>query len=557
MKRASQAGKQVAKQMAKKLAKAALKKAMVALAPLFISFLPVIIAILAAIILFAAVYGSMPYDQGLTGVKSSKQDTIIRSNAEKEVAENNVKETWLVDDNTRLGRLADRYGSDAKIINKWGDAYAPALYKALQAAENDKMADMGWTQGEIKKLAYDLRPFFYYKKSTVTVCGKDGCNSYIVFLLVEAKTIRGHYKYTYEQVTETHDGGSVTYERLKDTVLAGNKWERLEKYLKKYLDVPEGKEVTLAREMVFNAGEGFTNKKEWLNWLDTAFSDIGGTAAWASGAMVPAELRPYFEEAAQRFGIPSWFLSAVAMKESTFRTDVYGEDGAGSYGLMQVLPENWNKYASQLGFNPVADKDNPRAQIMVGAYMLASYGVHVNWDGSDWKEESLPMLVAYNAGPGKAGNPGMTEYVRKNYAEPVWAFAEKFKAPATWPVPGYTEISSGFGMRVHPVAGVSKMHYGIDIPAPKGVPVVSISGGLAYVGYEDKEFGNYVVIKDATYEYYYAHLSSVSVASGRQVTPGMEIGKVGSTGLSTGPHLHFGVKPLDTSQWIDPRLVLR
>ncbi len=55
--------------------------------------------------------------------------------------------------------------------------------------------------------------------------------------------------------------------------------------------------------------------------------------------MVPAELRPYFDEAAQRFGIPVWFLVAVAMKESSFNVTVYGEDGTGSYGLMQVLPE--------------------------------------------------------------------------------------------------------------------------------------------------------------------------------------------------------------------------
>ncbi len=53
--------------------------------------------------------------------------------------------------------------------------------------------------------------------------------------------------------------GSITYERLKDIVLVENKWERLEKYLKEYLELPEGKDVPIAREMVFNAGEGFMN----------------------------------------------------------------------------------------------------------------------------------------------------------------------------------------------------------------------------------------------------------------------------------------------------------
>ncbi|MCL6479391.1 MAG: M23 family metallopeptidase, partial [Peptococcaceae bacterium] len=547
--------KRVANQASKKLAKAALKKAVAALAPLFITFLPVILAILAAIVLFAAVYGSMPHEQSLTGVLPASQDAAIRNNVDKEVAKNNVKETWLVKDEGvfHLGYLADRYGSDRKIINKWGDAYAPALYKAMQTPGIDNLSNEGWVNTEIEKLAGDLRPFFYYKESTVTICGKDGCDRYIVYLLTEANTIRGHYRYTYEWVTKTGGGGSITYEQLKDTILIGPKWERLENYLMEYLNVPEGENATLARQMVFEAGEGFTARKEWLDWLNGAF---GSVAAWASGAMVPAELRQYFEEAGQRFGIPWWFLAAVAMKESGFTPTATGSDGTGSYGIMQVLPENWKKYAPLLGFYPVADRDNPRAQIMVGAYMLASYGVHVNWDSHDWKEESLPMLVAYNAGPGYVGNPGMTEYVRRNYAEQVWAYAEKFKAPAVWPVPGYTEITSGFGIRIDPFSGKPKMHNGIDIAAPTGATVVSISGGIAYVGYEPNGFGNYVVIKDATYEYYYAHLSSVTVVSGQTVTPGTKIGEVGSTGASTGPHLHFGVMPLDSGQWIDPLLVL-
>jgi len=552
-----QVGKQVAKHMAKKVLKAALKKVLVILAPLFISLLPVIVAILAAIILLASVYGSMPHDQSLTGIKPSEQDAVIRNVAQQEVAENNVRETWLVDSNTRIGYLADRYGSDVKLINKWGDVYSPALYKAMQTFEENKMSNLQWSQNEIKKLAYDLRPFFDYKKSTITVCGEEGCESNTVYLLVEANTIRGHYKYTYEWVSETSSNGvSVRYERLKDVVLVGEKWERLENYLKDYLDLQGEtgkKDAPIVREMVFNAGEGFTMQQEWLNWLNSVF---GGSAAWASGAMIPAELRPYFEEAAQRFGIPSWFLAAVAMKESTFNPTAVGQDGTGSYGLMQVLPDNWNKYAPLLGFDVYADKDNSRAQVLVGAYMLASYGIHVNWDGDNWKEESLPMLVCYNAGAGKLGNKTMEEYVRKNYAEVVWEYAERFKAPVTWPVPGYTEISSGFGMRFHPILGQTKSHNGIDIAAPEGAQVISVSGGIAYVGYEAGGFGNYVVVKDSTYEYYYAHLSSVSVANGQQVTPGMEIGLVGSTGLSSGPHLHFGLKPLDSGQWIDPLLIL-
>lgn len=192
---------------------------------------------------------------------------------------------------------------------------------------------------------------------------------------------------------------------------------------------------------------------------------------------------------------------------------------------------------------------------MVGAYMLASYGINVSWDGNNWKEESLPMLVAYNAGPGNLNNPRMVDYVRRNYAEAVWTHAEKFRAPAIWPTPGYTRITDGYGMRVHPVWGTQRFHAGIDIGAPMGARVVSVSGGIAYPGY-DSGYGNMVTIKDGTYEYIYAHLSEINVTYGQMVTPGQQIGKVGSTGVSTGPHLHFEVRPLDSGLPIDPLLVV-
>ncbi|MCL6558526.1 MAG: peptidoglycan DD-metalloendopeptidase family protein, partial [Firmicutes bacterium] len=448
----------------------------------------------------------------------------------------------------KIGSLVDNYGNDYKLRLIWSQAHAAALYRAYALKKT------GIPDSDKERVVDGLHPYYYYKLSKVIICGKDGCDVYLVYLLVEAYTIQGHYQYHYRWVTDSGGGGSKTYERLEDVRLVQpNKWQRLENWIKKEYRVGD-RDIALARTAIWEAAAGFESRKEWLGWLNKAF---GGSAAWASGAMVPAELRPYFEEAAHRFGIPWWFLAAVAMKESGFNPTALGFDGTGSYGIMQVLPENWKKYAPQLGFDPMLDRDNPRAQIMVGAYMLASYGIHVNWEGPNWKEESLPMLVAYNAGPGNLNNQGMVEHVRKNYAEAVWSYAEQFRAPAVWPVPGYTEISSGFGMRIHPITGKSQFHNGIDIPADKGAKVISVSGGIAYVDNEPDGYGNYVVVKDATYEYYYAHLSAVSVVSGSQVTPGAKIGEVGSTGASTGPHLHFGVKLLDSDHWIDPMLILK
>ncbi|NHM26944.1 MULTISPECIES: hypothetical protein [Desulfofundulus] len=147
--------------------------------PLIIFF----IAVALALFLFAAVYAAMPGDQHLTGVKPSQADAAIRDFAKSRVAEMNVKETWLVPGDGAwypgkgeytFGRLVDRYGQDTKLVNEWGDAYAPVLYRALQTAGTDRMADRAWVEAKIREAAKELRPWFYYKESKVTYCGKDG-----------------------------------------------------------------------------------------------------------------------------------------------------------------------------------------------------------------------------------------------------------------------------------------------------------------------------------------------------------------------------------------------
>ncbi|MDR9785777.1 MAG: M23 family metallopeptidase [Peptococcaceae bacterium MAG4] len=537
----------------KRLACLALRKLFAVLAPVSVPLAILVFAVFAAAVFVAAVYSSMPVSGTYTGVKPSEKDKVIYETALKLVDEYNVKDTWLTrSDDTRenLGFLADRYGHDREIANQWGDIYASVLQKAFQHGDENRLENMNWVKSELKKLASDLHPKFYYKESTVTVCGEDGeCTTTIVFLLTEADTIRGHYTYHYEWVTESVGGDTVTYEKYVGQQLVGPKWERLEKYLKSYLDVPD-EDLSLARQMVFEAGQGFTARKEWLEWLAGAF----GGSAWASGAMVPPELMDFFKEAERAYGIPWWFLAAVAFTESSF--DPQAENpSSGCFGIMQVSPVNWKVYASKLGYDVEKDRGNPKAQIMVGAYLLKKYlGDSVNWNG-DWKEATLYGLTFYSGHRSKGDviDKIAMERCRQDYASKIWSLAESFKsAPASWPVPGYTQVSSYYGYRTHPITGKWQLHNGIDIAAPEGAPVVSVSAGIAYVSYDPGGYGNLVVIKDGMYEYYYAHLSAVSVASGQTVRPGSQVGLVGSTGASTGPHLHFGIKPLDCGQWIDP-----
>ena len=105
-------------------------------------------------------------------------------------------------------------------------------------------------------------------------------------------------------------------------------------------------------------------------------------------------------------------------------------------------------------------------------------------------------------------------------------------------------ISSDFGYRVSPISGTWKNHAGVDLAAPLGTPVYACKRGtVAYVFKNDKTFGNYVIIQHANnLTSVYAHLQGVSVRQGQEVTTGMQIGTVGTTGASTGPHLHFEVR---------------
>lgn len=112
-----------------------------------------------------------------------------------------------------------------------------------------------------------------------------------------------------------------------------------------------------------------------------------------------------------------------------------------------------------------------------------------------------------------------------------------------WPVPGFSRISSPYGMRVHPIFKVKKLHTGIDIPAPTGSKIVAAAAGKVIQATTMGGYGKAVIIDHgggiATL---YAHNSSITVSVGQVVGRGEQIARAGSTGNSTGPHLHFEVR---------------
>src|SRR5699024_8847179 len=151
-------------------------------------------------------------------------------------------------------------------------------------------------------------------------------------------------------------------------------------------------------------------------------------------------------------------------------------------------------------------------------------------------QESKPAATAQAASGGGSSNPP-TSVSSSGYI---------------WPASG--RISSGFGPRIHPITGeVGKMHNGLDIAAPSGTPVSSVAAGVVATAGWMGGYGNTVMISHGSTTTLYAHLSSISVSAGQSVSRGQTIGAVGSTGNSTGPHLHFEVHPGGYSNPANPR----
>ena len=111
-----------------------------------------------------------------------------------------------------------------------------------------------------------------------------------------------------------------------------------------------------------------------------------------------------------------------------------------------------------------------------------------------------------------------------------------------WPCPAYTRISSYFGPRPQPVPGASTNHKGVDLAAPYGADILASASGVVTTAKYSASAGNYVVIAHGNgMSTVYMHASSLLVSVGQTVRQGQVIAKVGSTGYSSGNHLHFGV----------------
>lgn len=112
-----------------------------------------------------------------------------------------------------------------------------------------------------------------------------------------------------------------------------------------------------------------------------------------------------------------------------------------------------------------------------------------------------------------------------------------------WPLDGYYKLTSAFGYRIHPITNRPHSHTGIDVPAPYGTSIKATKGGQVVTSAYHSSYGNYVVVDHGNgSSSLYAHMSSRSVSVGQIIKQGAEVGKVGSTGSSTGNHLHLEIR---------------
>ena len=164
-------------------------------------------------------------------------------------------------------------------------------------------------------------------------------------------------------------------------------------------------------------------------------------------------------------------------------------------------------------------------------------------------------------GVGWSSSPGGTTAIGREYSTVRDYYNRTVRPPAhlgngnirlIFPLSIPSAITSIFGWRVHPITGNSRFHSGTDLGAPMGTPVLAAYAGQ--VAFADL-FGGYglaVAINhnQGTQQTLYGHLSEIFVKPGDLVQQGMVIGRVGSTGASTGPHLHFEFRQLTTEGWV-------
>lgn len=275
--------------------------------------------------------------------------------------------------------------------------------------------------------------------------------------------------------------------------------------------------------------------------ITTSSGGSGGSSSYTG------KYSTQINSSASKYGVDPNLIAAIIKQESNFNPNA--KSGAGARGLMQLMPST----AKGLG---VKNSYDPAQNIEGGTKYIAD---QIKAFGGDIKK----ALYAYNAGAGNVSKilASSDKYWKepKNYANKVLANLASNTGKTN--ISGWNgNVTSGYGMRNDPFTGKQKMHSGVDIAGKKGDRLDSNVGGkVTFAGKgtgANSGFGNYVAIETANgLKHFYAHLDKVVAKVGDTVAVGSQIGNIGSTGKSTGNHLHYQVnkngKAIDPTSYLN------
>lgn len=584
--RAGQFAKDFAKKQAKKFAKKIILKLLISASPVLVPAVVVILLLSLIGVMLAGTFSAMAPGGYMKGVKPSPEDEkIIKKYEDLVSVEWKGKPAWNVNDcyvvngesyggqktfypskmGVNLHELKDKGNKDHDLRLKWGTVHAVALFWAYNYGKQEIPDSLR------EKIAEDLHPYYYYmvRKESTTVSCPDGSSTetWDVYLLVEAYTIYGHYRYHYEPVTRSYSSGKCTVTtttwELKDTEqVLPDRHQRIKDYLTGLYEMKvKPEDIETARVWVIEAGEGFTNRKEWYGWLMKSLSAEDALYVRGGIGYVPSEIRNVCKEMEKRYGVPWWLIAGVVAYETRggFQADAFNETTKAA-GLGQITPETWRDYAQDGNGDGRKDVFSIWDNLATVAKVLLGKGYRSGM--SD--DALLPVLAAYGGDP---STNAAREYAKecldwvrqvREAGDIIYADNGSLSSPlqnVKWSdILAHLQRDRCSRFGAPPSCGHAATHAGIDIPAATGTPVLAAANGVIVDEHYQPEGGGKMLtlLTGDGVAFTYMHLSDYAVSPGAVVRGGQIIAYAGNTGRSTGPHLHFEVHPgagNDRNRW--------